>query len=71
MRTAAENERHCQLRLASFYRRKARIALAQARQARWVGREEVVAALVREARWWRRFGHRWEGRARQKEVPSC
>jgi len=71
MRSAAESARHCDLRLARFYRRKARIALAQARQARWVGREEAVGALVRDSQWWRRFAHRWEARARQEEALSC
>lgn len=71
MRSVVESARDCDLRLASFYRRKARIALAQARQARWVGREEAVGALVRDALWWRRFAHRRQARARQEEVPSC
>jgi len=71
MRSAAESARRCDLRLASFYRRKARIALAQARQARWVGREERVPVLVREAQWWRRFAQRREAQARPGEASSC
>lgn len=69
MSPAAESlRRHCDRRLAKFYRTKARTTLAQARQARWMGREEVAVTLVSDALWWRRFANRWAVRARQEVI---
>jgi len=69
MSPAAESlRRHCERRLVQFYRTKARTSLAQARQVRWMGREEAAATLVSDALWWRRFAHRWAVRARQEAV---
>lgn len=69
MRSAAESAQWGDLTLASHYRRKAHLSLARARDARWVGREQTVLALVRDALWWRRFAHHFAARARQ-EVRS-
>jgi hypothetical protein len=69
MSLTAENlHKHCERRLVQFYRSKARTTLAQARQARWMGREEAAAALVSDALWWRWFAHRRAVRARQEAV---
>ena len=64
MSTLAQTARHCDLRLAKYYRTKALAALALARQARWSGREAHVAHLLVEALWWRRFSNRRVQRAR-------
>jgi hypothetical protein len=66
MSPVAQTARRCDLHLAKFYRKKAIAALAQARQARWIGREAGVAHLVAEALWWRRFSNRRAQRARQE-----
>lgn len=69
MSPLAQSARRCDLRLAKFYRTKALAVLAQARQARWIGRESGVAGLVAEALWWRRFSNRRAQRAREEIAP--
>jgi hypothetical protein len=64
MTSTPEPARSRYLAFAQRYRRKAWEALAQARDARWVGREFAVADLVQDALWSRRTANHFAALAR-------